>query len=572
MNWKSAPQFLQTIIEKFNSGQSNQFILYGNVRDLYSLGADGFYGLVDCLKLLIHPPEGEHQRVLVYYDLVNGVQFPDAEDLALVESILGKEELQRYMQESVQYPLQALIFLEELSKLNISAVSPTKRGWGFIINHAEALIPRQEGNYTNELEQRKAMIFRGWFTDPAFIQGQGLIILITETLASLNESIVNLPFVTLLQVSRPDDSQRQRYLRYLKKTHGVALDLKEKEAVFYTGGLTLQDLHQMFLQASHTKTRLTASMIFEQTQEAIEKELSGNVEFPIINYDFSAVVGAKKLIAKLKDMKACIQSGDPDIMPVGLLVPGPNGVGKTFIFKAFAKECGYLPIVLKNIRGQYVGQTESTWERIRSVLEAMGNVMLIYDEADTELGGRGSQTHDVDKRLFGAILRMMSDPKNHGKIIWVVITARPDKLEPDIKRTGRAGEHLSVFDPEGEEREAFINFVLKKVGRNLADFSETHKAEFLAHTAHYSPADFTQLLTNLERQRYLLKRDLTSDEVLAVAHDFIPSDISLQRELQSLLAFVECSYKSLLPEQYATLTKQEAYARIGELKRLLGEN
>jgi len=572
MNWKSAPHFLQTMIEKFNSGQSNQFILHGNVRDLYSLGPERFYGLVDCLKVLIDPPEGVHQRVIVYYDLVNGVQFPNPEDQALVESILGKEELQRYMGESVQYPLQALIFLEELSKLSIYAVDSTQRGWGLIINHAEALIPRQEGNYTNELEQRKAMIFRGWFTDPAFIRGQGVVILITETLASLNEALVNLPFLTLIQVPRPDDIQRQRYLRYLKKTHEVTLALKEKEAVFYTGGLTLQDLHQMVLGARHTKTELTASMIFEQTQEAIEKELSGNVEFPIINYDFSAVIGAKKLLAKLEEMKACILSGNPELMPVGILVPGPNGVGKTFIFKAFAKECGYLPVVLKNVRGQYVGQTESTWEKIRSVLEVMGNVMLIYDEADTELGGRGSHTHDVDKRLFGAILRMMSDPKNRGKIIWVVITARPDKLEPDIKRTGRAGEHLPVFDPEGEEREAFINFVLKKVGRTLSELSQAHKAEFLAHTTHYSPADFIQLLTNLERQRYLLKRDLSSDEVLAVAHDFIPTDISLQRELQSLLAFVECSYKSLLPEQYASLTKQEAYERIGELKRLLGEN
>ena len=62
MNWKSAPQFLQTIIEKFNSGQSNQFILYGNVRDLYSLGKDQFYSLTDCLKRLMDPPEGGQRR------------------------------------------------------------------------------------------------------------------------------------------------------------------------------------------------------------------------------------------------------------------------------------------------------------------------------------------------------------------------------------------------------------------------------------------------------------------------------------------------------------------------------
>ena len=231
-----------------------------------------------------------------------------------------------------------------------------------------------------------------------------------------------------------------------------------------------------------------------------------------------------------------------------------------------------MPVIIKNVRGQYVGQTEMTWEKIRSILEVMGNVMVIYDEADTELGGRGAGTHDVDKRLFGAVLRMMSDLNNRGKIIWIIITARPDKLEPDIKRTGRAGEHLSVFDPEGQEREEFIDFVMSKIGLSFNDFLEDQKQRFLDHTASYSPADFIQLLTNLERKKHLISRNLTADEILETGYDFIPADISLQRQLQELLAFVECSYQSLIPEKYAQTTKQKAYAQIGELKILLGEN
>lgn len=572
MNWKSAPKFLQTIIQKFNSGQSNQFILYGNVRDLYSLGKDQFYFLTDCLKRLMDPPEGDQRRVIVYYDLISGVQFRNQDDLVLVESILGQSELQKYMQDSVQNPLQALVFLQELSKISLHAIDSGKQGWGFIINHVESLIHRQEGNHLNEVEQRKAMIFHQWFTDPTFVRGHHLAILITQTLAELNEMVIELPFVTAIQVPRPNDIQRQRYLRFLKKQHHVSLGLREKDAVFYTGGLTLQDLQKMFMQANHTGTKLTAEMIFQLTQEVIEKELSGNIEFPIIDHDFSDVIGSKKLLVKLEEMKSFILSGNSDLMPTGILVPGPNGVGKTYIFKAFAKECGYLPVIIKNVRGQYVGQTEMTWEKIRSILEVMGNVMVIYDEADTELGGRGAGTHDVDKRLFGAVLRMMSDLNNRGKIIWIIITARPDKLEPDIKRTGRAGEHLSVFDPEGQEREEFIDFVMSKIGLSFNDFLEDQKQRFLDHTASYSPADFIQLLTNLERKKHLISRNLTADEILETGYDFIPADISLQRQLQELLAFVECSYQSLIPEKYAQTTKQKAYAQIGELKILLGEN
>ena len=518
------------------------------------------------------PPEGDQRRVIVYYDLISGVQFRNQDDLVLVESILGRSELQKYMQDSVQNPLQALVFLQELSKISLHAIDSGKQGWGFIINHVESLIHRQEGNHLNEVEQRKAMIFHQWFTDPTFVRGHHLAILITQTLAELNEMVIELPFVTAIQVPRPNDIQRQRYLRFLKKQHHVSLGLREKDAVFYTGGLTLQDLQKMFMQANHTGTKLTAEMIFQLTLEVIEKELSGNIEFPIIDHDFSDVIGSKKLLVKLEEMKSFILSGNSDLMPTGILVPGPNGVGKTYIFKAFAKECGYLPVIIKNVRGQYVGQTEMTWEKIRSILEVMGNVMVIYDEADTELGGRGAGTHDVDKRLFGAVLRMMSDLNNRGKIIWIIITARPDKLEPDIKRTGRAGEHLSVFDPEGQEREEFIDFVMSKIGLSFNDFLEDQKQRFLDHTASYSPADFIQLLTNLERKKHLISRNLTADEILETGYDFIPADISLQRQLQELLAFVECSYQSLIPEKYAQTTKQKAYAQIGELKILLGEN
>ena len=202
MNWKSAPQFLQTIIEKFNSGQSNQFILYGNVRDLYSLGKDQFYSLIDCLKRLMDPPEGDQRRIIAYYDLISGVQFRNQDDLALVESILGKAELQKYMQDSIQHPLQALVFLQELSKISLHTINSEKQGWGFIINHVESLIHRQESNHPNEVEQRKAMIFHQWFTDPAFIRGRHLAVLITQTLAELNETVVKLPFVTAIQVDR----------------------------------------------------------------------------------------------------------------------------------------------------------------------------------------------------------------------------------------------------------------------------------------------------------------------------------------------------------------------------------
>jgi SpoVK/Ycf46/Vps4 family AAA+-type ATPase len=195
--------------------------------------------------------------------------------------------------------------------------------------------------------------------------------------------------------------------------------------------------------------------------------------------------------------------------------------------------------------------------------------MVIYDEADTEIGGRSAQTHEVDRRLFGNILKMMSDPSNRGKIVWIIITARPDRLEPDIKRSGRAGEHLPVFDNEGEEREAFLRYVLNQAEVDPHEFSQDQYEQFVRLTSGYYPADFDHLLTEL-RRRKRLEGELTPEMILAEVADFIPSDIARQREYQELLAALECTSREILPDRYARIPREVMQQRVQEIRASMG--
>jgi len=199
----------------------------------------------------------------------------------------------------------------------------------------------------------------------------------------------------------------------------------------------------------------------------------------------------------------------------------------------------------------------------------MGNVMVMYDEADTEIGGRSAQTHDVDRRLFGNILKMMSDANNRGKIVWIIITARPDRMEPDIKRSGRAGEHLPVFDNEGEEKEAFLKHVLAQADIQLEEFTDKQQAEFRNLTSNYFPADFDQLVTELKRRRRLEGR-LTPEMAIDEAGDFIPADTARQREYQELLAVLECTSRELLPDRYADLSREVVEQQVQQIKEAMG--
>ncbi|AFM25530.1 AAA family ATPase [Desulfomonile tiedjei] len=577
-NGPEPPEFARKIKEKYVSSQSNAFIIYGNTKDIYPVSEDRYVNLVDFLvEALIKPDKATAPRIVLLYDPATGISFLNPLDRQLLANIMGETRLRTVLESSRGDVIVACAVMRELTRFNVmvpkedSPGRTIRKDFAIIIRYAEAVAPPFRGDVALDSDRLKIITLENWLSDSGFIASPDIVFMTAETLNGINERIVDLPYCSAIKIDRPKEEERKRYIEYLLKEENVSSDVSSAHLAYSSAGLTLLSIRQIFRQAAYKGNTLTPDLIFEKSKEIIEKELEGHIEFPNLAYGFEKVIGASRLLKKLNELKACLRGSDPDIMPVGILVPGANGVGKTFIYKAFAKECGWIAVVLKNIRGPYVGQTEKNWERIRSVLEAMGNVMVIYDEADTEIGGRSAQTHDVDRRLFGNILKMMSADENRGRIVWIIITARPDRLEPDIKRSGRAGEHLPVFASEGEEKEAFVKHVLSQAGVDLVDFSSAYKEEFLRLTHEYFPADFDQLVTELKRRR-VIEGSLSPEMVLEEAKDFIPSDIARQREYQELLAVLECTSREILPDRYATVSKELIQDRLQTIRMLIGQN
>ena len=78
----------------------------------------------------------------------------------------------------------------------------------------------------------------------------------------------------------------------------------------------------------------------------------------------------------------------------------------------------------------------------------MPPVAVMIDEADAALGNRSAEGDSgVSKRVFGQIASFMSKPEHRGRIIFFLITARPDLMPIDLKRQGRAEEHIALFYP-----------------------------------------------------------------------------------------------------------------------------
>ena len=202
-------------------------------------------------------------------------------------------------------------------------------------------------------------------------------------------------------------------------------------------------------------------------------------------------------------------------------------------------------LVLKSIRSQWFGQTDVIFERLRRTLEALEKVVIFVDEADTQFGGVGAESHATERRLTGKIQAMMSDPKLRGRVIWLLMTARIHLLSPDIRRPGRVGDLIiPVLDPKNEDRTEFIEWVVSSV---LDSPSESDISRLDELTPGYSAAAFASLRSLLKA-----KECKTIDEVAEIVSDQILPAIGQTRRYQTLQAMINCTRRSLLPDPNVT--------------------
>lgn len=134
------------------------------------------------------------------------------------------------------------------------------------------------------------------------------------------------------------------------------------------------------------------------------------------------------------------------------------------------RQCRHSCAVLKNFRSKYVGETEGNLEHTLGVLRSLGPVVVIIDEADAALGNRESDGDSgTSARVFSMIARQMGDTRYRGKIVWMLLTSRPDLLPIDLKRQGRAEVHIPLFYPHDQtEFDAMFVAMAKKCKVKLA--------------------------------------------------------------------------------------------------------
>ena len=278
------------------------------------------------------------------------------------------------------------------------------------------------------------------------------------------------------------------------------------------------------------------------------------VEFKRASHTLVDVVGFSRLKRFLRDELLPRFRATGEKALAGAAVAGPIGGGKTFIFEAVAAELDVPVLVLKNIRSQWFGQTDVIFERLRRLLEALDKVVIFVDEADTQFGGVGAETHSTERRLTGKIQAMMSDPRLRGRVVWLLMTARIHLLSPDLRRPGRVGDLIiPVLDPAEDDRLAFLAWMVRGV---LPEVSDRALDRLDAITEGYSAAAFASLRSHLKAVE-----PESIEDVVQIVADHVPPAIGQTRRYQTLQALVNCTRRSLLPDPQVDDDERRAWER-----------
>ena len=494
------PRWARELARRYFTKTLNQFVLHGNVRDLVpTVDERGATAYVP-LRQFLAEDLFAGRDVVVFYDRADGIHFQDAESrkdfnraLSGYDTIFGTE----YAQKLPKDPARVFALLDNYFRLRLA----DGKRVAAVVDYAETVIPMSEAASAS-VEDRSALVtLQKWAHDPLLLKSDFTLAIVAENLGDLSRAFVQSPYNAELEVDFPGPDARRSFVSWFldhQRDGRARFDrlstVPDATLAQNTAGLGYVQLRSILADVIENERPLTFETLSEKKKELIEAEAYGLLEFVETDYSLDMVAGHAEAKAHLRAAAEAIKAGRPDVMPMGYLVSGPVGTGKTFMVTTFAGEIGIPMVKLKNFRSQWQGVTEGNLEKILTLLRAMNPVAVMIDEADAALGDRNSSGDSgVSSRVFGQIAQAMSDTRFRGKIIWFLVTARPDLMPVDLKRQGRAEEHIGLFYPSTrEERLELLDVMMRKTGVEV-EIAEVPEA-LLDGERTYSGADMEALL------------------------------------------------------------------------------
>jgi hypothetical protein len=454
----ATPAWAEELVLAYESRAANQFILFGNVHDRLAVGQQ-LVSLAGYLENTLLRNFG----VVLSYDLGNGLT---------VER--GGEHVQKWqgaeLARRVPEPLQAIQwigrYLRYLANLRTLGNKEAPPQVAVILRDLDHFLPAdgsgfEHGSITSML--------RAWASDSPFHELPFTSLLIADNLNDVEPLLANSPHATRVRVPLPDAGALERALGILRAQapNAFPADASLAPIAAALAGVSVSSLENLVRIRQHENQPLADADLAKLKKGLVERDSAGLVEFIDSKRTLQDYFGQEALKTWLRQDVALWRAGDLKALPMGYLLCGPVGTGKTFLVECLAGEAGVPVVKLKNFRDRWVGSSEGNLEKIFRLIRALGRCMVFIDEADQTLGKRDSGSGDsgLSGRIYSMIAQEMSDSGNRGRVLWLLASSRPDLIEVDLKRPGRVDVKVPLLPTSTPAESAqLIGLLAKRYG------------------------------------------------------------------------------------------------------------
>lgn len=594
------PKWAEEMAEIFKSGSISQFLLYGNVNDWVAYKSERnnkleCLSLKDFLAQIMFAPF----EVVLTYDRGHGIRTAKGGDILF--SFLktfntfhriypshqdpDKNSFESY-NSLPKDPKRALTLIDRFIRHGLIRTTTNSNGQkianpvrvAVIIDYAQYLLPRAEIAYTSSESVETMIRILDWASDPNINNAYVTTCLIAENLNDVNKQVMENPRCAKIQIELPDSTQVFNFVHSITDhidDFSTISDMERESLAQKLEGLSCIDVQNLIERALKNDRRITMEYLRSVKKEMIEESAGGRITFIESTRTLDDVAGHREACEWLRQDATLMRTGRLKALPMGYLISGRIGTGKTYLVECFAGEAGIPCVELKNFRDKWVGATEGNLEAIFKILHAMGQVIVFVDEADQVAGKRDSSSGDsgVSGRIYAMLAREMADTRNRGRIFWMFATSRPDLLEVDLKRVGRLDVHIPLFAPQTlEDKQALFRALAKKNGINTSE----EDVPVFAENLDIGGNEMEGILIMASRMFEL--QQATSDDKKTIGHfiskamdSYRPMAHSARLEYMDLAAVVECTDKRFLPEKFAALDVEKAQQRMKYLKTEMSE-
>jgi transitional endoplasmic reticulum ATPase len=422
-----------------------------------------------------------------------------------------------------------------------------------ILDFAEAIVPAGDWATMRDADRAAVVSLQRWALDKRIGDNGSMILLVVRNLSDLHPALrAASAKCEPIEIPLPNLEARRDYIDRLcsdLEQNGSPLcwqdDLTPHTLASSTAGLGLVHIEDIVFRA-RAAGAISADLVRDRKRDIISSEFGDLLEIVEPRFGWERV-GGMEHIKRFFTASVInpLRQGTRRRLPMGVLLVGPPGTGKSLVAEAVAREAGVNFVLLRmgKILGSYVGQSERNLEKALRCIESLAPMICFIDEIDQAIPGRSSGAGDsgVGGRIFGRLLDFIANPAHRGSILWLANTNRVDKLDPALTRPGRFDKIVPFLVPDPAER-----------AHTLAVIAATHELaqqltisdDVLANTENWTGAELEAAV--LKALELVDDEGLTPEAALVSATRSLAPATAGLREL-SELAIRATNDRDLLP-------------------------